>query len=255
MANLEQERIKALFAGNPMANFAGYREQLEKQQQAAGPTQPVAPTAYDSGRTDQAFKSFTTANPLMTEVIPNQRNYQQAIRNRLSGVTNLGTEATQNALATAQQRRMVQNNNASYSGGATPDGWIGSMGGNDARDAVLRAAASQKGMPYSWGGGNYGGATKGIGRGTENLVGFDCSGLVQYALAQVGMKMPRHNTQQLAMGIRTPINKLLPGDLVGSSGHVAIYAGNGMMWEAPTFGKNVRLVPVRDGMFGVHLKY
>jgi cell wall-associated NlpC family hydrolase len=41
--------------------------------------------------------------------------------------------------------------------------------------------------------------------------------------------------------------------LVANPGHIAVYAGNGYMWEAPHKGAAVRLVPVRRNMYGVHL--
>ena len=40
----------------------------------------------------------------------------------------------------------------------------------------------------------------------------------------------------MATGVRAPISALQPGDLVGTTGHIAIYAGNGMMWESPRTG-------------------
>jgi cell wall-associated NlpC family hydrolase len=40
---------------------------------------------------------------------------------------------------------------------------------------------------------------------------------------------------------------------VAHPGHIAVYAGNGMMWEAPHTGAQVRLVPVRRDMYGVKL--
>jgi hypothetical protein len=80
--------------------------------------------------------------------------------------------------------------------------------------------------------------------------GFDCSGLVQYALQQVGLTdVPRTSEAQAAWA--TPIGQgdLQPGDLVfsqwpgddASPGHVAIYAGDGQLLEAPHTGVPVHL--------------
>jgi cell wall-associated NlpC family hydrolase len=67
--------------------------------------------------------------------------------------------------------------------------------------------------------------------------------------------MPRLAEQQATLGARVPINQLRPGDLVAGPHHIAVYAGNGMMYEAPRTGLSVRLTPVRSGMTGVALSF
>lgn len=244
----EQERLRQLFAGNPLAN-----RQLpvdpNSQQRAASPTD------YNSPKITNAARDYMQEMPLLTQGAANPGNYQDAIRRRFTQISGLGEDATARYQASAQQAAQSQ-----------PEVWSekgyqykGALTGNAERDKILKLIAAQKGMPYSWGGGNSSGASYGLKGGGERhgsskIYGFDCSGLVQYAYAQIGIKMPRLAGQQMAMGTRVPMNKLRAGDLVGKPGHIAIYAGNGMMWEAPTFGKKVRLVPVRSGMFGVHVK-
>lgn len=248
----EQQRIRALFAGDPTANFA------QPVQPQANPA--LAPTAYNNTSTTQAYTDFTTASPSSLSMVTPSNSYQTALRQRLNSISDLATNPNQQAAAAQQQRMMAANAAVANTGGIGPNpaSYFGTKSNDARRNAVLQAAASQNGMPYSWGGGNAKGPTEG-GANTRSTrggpVGFDCSGLVLYAFAQIGIKMPHYNQSQLAMGVKMPINKLSPGDLVGTAGHVAIYAGNGMMWEAPTFGKQVRLVPVRAGMFGVHINY
>ncbi|MPY37923.1 glycoside hydrolase [Streptomyces adustus] len=124
---------------------------------------------------------------------------------------------------------------------------------------VLEAALSQRGVPYSWGGGNAGGASYGIccspsGKSGTNIKGFDCSGLTLYAYARAGISLPRTAAAQASTGRRIPAglgtSALKAGDLVfyatapghdATIHHVGIYLGNGQMINAPRPGTMVRL--------------
>jgi hypothetical protein len=73
--------------------------------------------------------------------------------------------------------------------------------------------------------------------------GFDCSGLVQYAYAQLGMSVP-HSTYALwPMGVAVARSALQPGDLVffNGLGHMGIYIGNNQMIHAPHTGDVVKI--------------
>ena len=99
--------------------------------------------------------------------------------------------------------------------------------------AALAFAAAQLGVPYEWGG---------TGQG-----GFDCSGLSQASFAHAGVALPRVAQDQFDAGPPVPDDVLQPGDLLffGSSAsavdHVGIYAGDGLMIDAPHTGAVVRV--------------
>lgn len=124
---------------------------------------------------------------------------------------------------------------------------------------VIDAALSQRGVPYSWGGGTASGPSYGIccspgGKSGANIKGFDCSGLTTYAYAQVGISLPRTAAAQAGRGERIPASlgtgALRPGDLVfyayapgrdSTIYHVGIYVGGGQMINAARPGTVVRL--------------
>ncbi|MFF0205859.1 NlpC/P60 family protein [Streptomyces sp. NPDC005017] len=127
---------------------------------------------------------------------------------------------------------------------------------------VLESALAQRGVPYSWGGGNTDGPSYGIccspsGKSGTTVNGFDCSGLTVYAYARAGIRLPRTAAAQAGIGRRIPaglgITALEPGDLVffahapgrdASIYHVGIYTGSGRMINAARPGTTVRLDPV-----------
>lgn len=76
---------------------------------------------------------------------------------------------------------------------------------------------------------------------------FDCSGLVMWAYAQVGISLPHYTGLQWNSGMHVAKSDLRPGDLVfffADLGHVGIYIGNGMMVDAPSTGQRVQIQPV-----------
>ncbi|MET9336814.1 C40 family peptidase [Nonomuraea sp. NPDC003804] len=105
--------------------------------------------------------------------------------------------------------------------------------------AALQAGAGKLGRPYVW--------------GAEGPDTFDCSGLVQWAFAQAGVRMPRVTHQQWVTGPQVPLAQAQPGDLIfwrsdptnpGYISHVAIYWGNGKVLQAPRTGDVVKISPL-----------
>jgi cell wall-associated NlpC family hydrolase len=129
------------------------------------------------------------------------------------------------------------------------NGRIPRVYGQQASEYAIRRAMSQMGVPYSWGGGNANGPSRGIDQGA-NTVGFDCSGLILYAFAGVGIKLPHYSGDQYNAGRKIPSSQMRRGDLIfygpNASQHEALYLGNGMMLEAPYTGSQVKVSPVRS---------
>ena len=108
--------------------------------------------------------------------------------------------------------------------------------GNPAARAFTQAAVAQVGLSYCWGGGDADGPTIGdpaISKcGPHTGPGFDCSGLVHYALAQAGMRLTDREAHEFAK-LGTTVTEPIPGDLVfydheddGEFDHIAIYLGS-----------------------------
>jgi peptidoglycan DL-endopeptidase RipB len=133
-------------------------------------------------------------------------------------------------------------------GGGTSPSKIPRANGRQAIEYVIRRAGSQMGVPYSWGGGTLDGPSKGIDSGA-NTVGFDCSGLVRYAFAGVGVLIPRFSGDQWKSGRHIQPSQARRGDLLfygpGGGQHVTIYLGNGQMLEASGSAGKVTVSAVR----------
>jgi hypothetical protein len=93
------------------------------------------------------------------------------------------------------------------------------------------------GIPYVWG-------------GASPTGGFDCSGLMMYVYAKLGIRLDHYAAFQFYEGTRVPVQDLQPGDLVffephaDGPGHVGMYIGNGQMIHAPHTGDVVRVSDV-----------
>ncbi|AOW94597.1 invasin [Rhodococcus sp. WMMA185] len=132
--------------------------------------------------------------------------------------------------------------------------------GSAAIETVIDRGLSQLGVQYAWGGGDENGPTKGIrdggvadSYGDFNKVGFDCSGLMIYAFAGIGISLPHYSGYQYTAGKQVPSKDMRRGDMIfwgpNASRHVALYLGDGQMLEAPQSGSRVKISPVRwDGM-------
>lgn len=124
----------------------------------------------------------------------------------------------------------------------------GRVSGPQAIEYVIRRGASQRGVPYSWGGGAINGPSEGVDH-DAGKVGYDCSGFTRYAFAGVGVQIPKYSGEQYTAGRQVSPSQAKRGDLIfygpGGSQHVAIYLGNGQMLESSSAAGGVTVGPVR----------
>ncbi|WP_137149217.1 NlpC/P60 family peptidoglycan-binding protein RipD [Mycolicibacterium sp. CR10] len=155
-------------------------------------------------------------------------------------------------------------------------------------ELVIARALSQRGVPFAYGGGGATGPSKGTvavpepdqaevdasaldltapGLGLPaattpdapvpapeprrvEAVGFDASGLMVYAYAGAGVKLPRSSGEQYKVGQKVLPSLALPGDLLfyGPEGtqSVALFIGNGQMVETTDTGVTVSPVRTKD---------
>ncbi|WP_421845251.1 NlpC/P60 family peptidoglycan-binding protein RipD [Mycobacterium sp.] len=115
-----------------------------------------------------------------------------------------------------------------------------------ATDVVIARGLSQRGVPFSWAGGGISGPTRGQGTGIYT-VGFDASGLIQYAYAGAGIKLPRSSGEMYKVGQKVLPQQARKGDLIfyGPEGtqSVTMYLGKGKMLEV---SDTVQVSPVRS---------
>ncbi len=140
-------------------------------------------------------------------------------------------EAAAAAAAAAAARANSSSSSPSYDGGGAGKG--GSIAGDYAAgggknpgastgvsgSSVVSYAMQFVGNPYVWG-------------GNSLTNGVDCSGFVHEVYAHFGISTPRYSQAFKSVGQAVSFDNIQPGDVVVYPGHVAIYAGGGVIVEA-----------------------
>jgi peptidoglycan DL-endopeptidase CwlO len=155
---------------------------------------------------------------------------QRAAQQRLAS-EQAAAQARAAAQAQLQPQPQVEVGTAgssSSSGVAGPPPPVGS-----GASGAVAAAESRVGDPYVY--------------GAAGPNAFDCSGLVMWAYAQVGISLPHFSGAQYADTTHISMSQLEPGDLVFPADpgqHVAMYVGGGMIVQAPYTGADVQVIPL-----------
>jgi cell wall-associated NlpC family hydrolase len=205
--------LQALTAGNP-EQFLSQASVITELDQSSSAKVSTLRVAADQAQRDKqvADQQLATVNALQAQMNAKKNTIQAKI-----DVVN--SAAFKQAMATFEQT------------GQYPD--IPIPTANTVGAQALQAALSKRGDPYVW--------------AAAGPAAFDCSGLVVWAFAQVGITLPHYTGDLWNSGVHVPRSDLEPGDLVffyPDISHVGIYIGDGLMVDAPDFGLTVRVEPV-----------
>lgn len=158
-------------------------------------------------------------------------------------------DATARAVQAVQQRQQAQMQPASQGTFNIGDRQVYQPDGSlsQPRQQLLRQTSQFAGTPYQLGG--------------RTARGIDCSGLVMSVYNSLGFDIKSHSVSGQARaipGVKTSVNNLKPGDLVvwGDNSHIAIYAGNGQIWDASrSKGTTLRPLWARpDQVYGIAVR-
>jgi len=185
------------------------------------------------------FQPATT--PLEEPMSASEQAYgdQDLFQRRMQQADDLGATATENAVKLAEKREQEMMREGDFE----VDGEL-----SGTRQDVVRRAQSYAGTPYQLGG--------------KTAQGIDCSGLVMAVYNQAGIDVSQHSAGWQGRnipGVRTSVNNLQPGDIVGwkDGSHIAIYAGDGMIIDASSSKgtSRRRLWAPESQVYGIKLRF
>jgi cell wall-associated NlpC family hydrolase len=250
-----------LAAAKRTAKIATQTESRDSKQLVAGHARvgEIASASYENGGYDPTLELATASDPQGFLDRASIMNHLQTVNGQVVSSLQAAEAAALRARETAQQQqaqvtklegqinqkrnqiegKITKIQSSAYSQalaianrtGTFPD--ISIPGTNTLGAEALQYALGKQGDPYVW--------------GAAGPNEFDCSGLVMWAYAQVGISLPHYTGNQYNSGEHISQDQLEPGDLVffyPDISHVGLYIGNGLMVDAPDFGQTVKVEPV-----------
>lgn len=233
--------VKLLLSSNPEE----YLNQASTQSQVAGSQAALLQMLQSQQKTlaeekAQAAQELTAQQALLKQMqtakntAQTKLNHAQSVLSSLSAAARAAVEA-----AALKEQGAGTGGGGGYSSVDSTDNHmsvsdIDLSGISAAAKTAMEAAMSKVGIaPYAW-----------AGAGPNS---FDCSGLVMWAYAHANISLPHSSEGDESVGTRVASSAdLKVGDIVVMEGgaHVGLYAGNGMLLNAPEYGYNVSIQPM-----------
>lgn len=193
---------------------AEYQQLLAEEQEAAAKAAEEAAKAYSPAASND---SSSTSNSTSNSGSDNSSSSSSSSSSKSSSSGSSSSSKSSSGSSSSSSSSKSSSSSSSYSGASS----IPTHG------SVVDYAASRVGCPYVW--------------GASGPSSFDCSGLVMWAYAQIGISLP-HYTESLysCAKARISVDAAQPGDVLYRSGHVGISTGGNNYIHAPHTGDVVK---------------